>query len=102
SPDPMDTQQHLGMMQAFHTGFTNTRHEVLDLLESGNKAAVRGIWHGTHTGTFNNIPASGKKIRLPFMMIFEVENDEVVNQWIEMDSMTMLVQMGAMPSPAEA
>src|SRR6185503_17578418 len=100
SPAPMNTEQHLGMMKAFHDGFTNTRHEVLDLFESGNKLALRGIWHGTHTGTFNNIPASGKTIRLPFIFMIEFENNEMINQYIELDSMTMMMQMGAMPAPA--
>ncbi|MEO8149881.1 MAG: ester cyclase [Bacteroidia bacterium] len=99
SPAPMDTQHHLGMMKAFHDGFSNARHEVLDLFESGSKVVLRGIWHCTHTGTFNNIPASGKSINLPFIMIIEVENNEMRNQWIELDSMTMMMQMGAMPTP---
>jgi len=102
SPVPMDAMHHLGMMQAFHAGFSNTRHEVLDLLESGNKVVVRGVWHGNHTGTFNNIPASGKNIHLPFIMIMEVENNEIANQWIELDSMTMMMQMGAIPTPEAA
>ena len=55
-----------------------------------------------HTGTFNNIPASGNAINLPFIMIFEVENDELVKQWIEMDSMAMMMQMGAMAMPEAA
>jgi len=102
SPAPMDRAQHVGMMKAFHEGFSNTKHEVLDLFESGNKVVIRGVWHGNHTGTFNNIPASGKTIHLPFIMIIEVANDEMVNQWIELDSMTMMMQMGVMPMPEAA
>lgn len=102
SPVPMDTSGHLGMMKAFHTGFSNTRHEVLDLLESGNKVVLRGTWHGAHTGEFNNIPASGKDIHLPFIMIIEIENNEMLNHWIELDSMSMMMQMGAIPTPTGA
>lgn len=102
SPAPMDTAQHIGMLRSFHSAFSDTRHEILDLFESGNKAVVRGIWHARHTGPFNNIPASGKNIHLPFISIIEVENSEMVNQWIELDSMTMMMQLGAIPAPGEA
>jgi predicted ester cyclase len=101
-PEPLNQQQHVEMAKGFSAGFTNARHEVLDTIESGNKVVVRGIWHGTHTGTFNNIPPSGKTIHWPFILIAEVENGEMVNQWMEMDSMSMLIQVGAMPAPQMA
>jgi len=44
SPIPMDRAGHLGLSKAFQSGFSDTRHEILDLLKSGNKVTVRGIW----------------------------------------------------------
>jgi len=35
-------------------------------------------------------------------MIIEVENEEMINHWIEMDSMSMMIQLGAMPAPSAA
>jgi steroid delta-isomerase-like uncharacterized protein len=100
SPEPMNAEQHLMVAKGFNSGFSNTRHEVIDVIESGSKVVVRGNWHGTHTGLFNNIPASGKTVRLPFIMIVEVENGEMINHWVEMDSMSFMMQLGAIPSPA--
>jgi len=99
SPMPMDAAQHLGLLNAFQTGFSNTRHEILDIFESGNKVVIRGIWHGLHSAAFNNIPASGKTVRLSFICIIEIENNEMLNQWIELDSMVLMMQIGAIPSP---
>jgi len=99
-PEPLDQKGHVGMAKGFNAGFSGTRHEVLDIIESGNKVVVRGVWHGKHTGTFNNIPPSGKTIHWPFILIAEVDNGEMINQWMELDSMTMLMQVGAMQAPA--
>lgn len=69
-----------------HESFANCRHELIDILEDGNKVVVRGIWHAKHTGTFNGIAASGETVRLTFISIVEVENNEMKNEWNEMDS----------------
>jgi len=99
SPLPMDSMQHLDLLRSFQSGFSDTRHEILDIFESGNKVVVRGIWHGLHSGSFNNIPASGKTVRLSFICIIEIENNEMLNQWIELDSMVLMMQIGVIPIP---
>ena len=98
SPVPMNADQHIELMQAFMGGFSNANHEVADMMECDDKVTVRGYWQGVHTGEFNGIPASGKPVRLSFIMIFEVQNNELVNQWIEMDGMNFMMQIGAIPS----
>ena len=100
SPEPMDNAQHLGLMKAFNGGFTQGHHEFADVIEAGNKVVARGTWTGKHTGEFNGIPASGKQVKLPFIVIGEIEDNELRTQWIEMDSMTLLTQMGAIPAHA--
>jgi hypothetical protein len=35
-------------------------------------------------------------------MILEVENDEIKNQWVELDGMSLMMEIGAMPLPANA
>jgi len=102
SPVPMTTDQHLEMMHAFKSGFSNSNHEVADIMECDDKITVRGFWQGVHTGDFNGIPASGKPVRLSYIMIFEVSGQELVNQWIEMDGMNFMMQIGAMPAAHSA
>jgi predicted ester cyclase len=93
APGPMNAEQHVGMSKAFHESFSQSQHELLDIMESGNKIAARGLWHGVHTGDFNGIPPTGKEIRLSFITIAEIENNEVRNQWTEMDSMYLMAQI---------
>jgi len=97
SPVPMNAEQHIGLSKAMNESFSDGRHEMVDVLEAGNKVVVRAIWHGTHTGSFNGIPASGKTVHLSFIAICEIENEEIKNQWAEMDGMSLMMQIGAMP-----
>lgn len=95
SPEPMNAAQHVGMSEAFK-GFTDQRHEILDWIEAGNKVVMRAVWHGRHTGDFNGIPATGNQVDLSFITIVEVENGTMARQWIEMDGMSLMKQVGAM------
>jgi predicted ester cyclase len=100
SPEPANAEQHLAMHKGFQAGFTGGRHEWEDILEDGNKVAARGTWSGVHTSTFNGIAPTNKKVQLTFITICEIENNEIKNQWVEMDSMSLMMQLGAMPEPA--
>jgi predicted ester cyclase len=102
SPVPMNAEQHLAMSKAFDDAFTNGKHEWADILEVGNKVVARGIWRGVHTGTFNGIAPTGKNVALTFIAIIEIENNEMKNQWVEMDAMSLMMQLGAVPAPAHA
>jgi steroid delta-isomerase-like uncharacterized protein len=101
-PDPMGMAQHVGMLKSFESSFSNVGHEVLDLFEAGNKVVLRGIWVGTQIGEFNGIPASGKTVRSPFISIFEIDNGEIINQWLQFDLMSFTGQMGAGPQGQSA
>ncbi len=100
SPVPMNAEQHIGMSKAMNESFSDGRHEIIDILEDGNKVVVRATWHGAHTGAFNGIPASGKPVHLSFIAICEIENGQIKNQWAEMDGMSLMMQIGALPAPA--
>jgi len=101
SPVPLNAEQHLGVSKAMKESFTNGRHEIVEVMETGNKVVLRGIWHATHTGLFNGGAASGKSVHLTFITIVEVENNEMKNEWNEMDAMSLMMQIGALPAPTQ-
>ncbi len=102
SPEPANAEQHLAFHQGFQAAFTGGKHEWQDMLEDGNKVAARGTWSGVHTANFNGIAATNNKVQLTFITICEIENNEVKNQWVEMDGMSLMMQLGAIPEPAHA
>ena len=92
--------EHVAM---FEGGFPRYRIAVEDMIEEGNKIAVRARFQGTHTGNFNGIPPTGKTVDLPFMIIYMVEGQKIVQHWLEANQLALLTQLGVMstePQPA--
>src|SRR5215216_4112297 len=61
SPEPANAEEHIGMMQMM-TGAFSGQHHFDQLVEQGEWIAVSGHWEGTHTGEFNGVPATGKRV----------------------------------------
>ena len=80
----------------YEAGFP--RYEMIpeDMIEEGNKVAVRMTVKATHKNTFMDIPATGKRIELPLMIIYEIENGKIVNNWMSFDRMAFMEQLGVM------
>ncbi len=77
------------------------RFDILDTIISDNKAAIRSRVTGTQTGTFLQMPATGKPFDVEGIDIVEV-NDElkVTQHWGIFDFAKMMQQVGlAQPPP---
>ncbi len=98
-PGPEGFKQMLGM---FRSGFPDLRVDLHDVLAEGDKAASRGTWHGTHQGEFMGIPATGKRIAVTYTDIWRFENGKLVENWVQMDLMGLMQQLGVAPAPGPA
>lgn len=86
----------------YHNAFPNMRISVEDDLAEGDTLVSRYTWRGTHTGAFNGIPATGKDVVGTGIGIFHVRDGKISEEWIQEDSVGLLQQLGAIPSPAPA
>ena len=77
-------------------------HATIDLLiaECDLVAGYHTVT-GTHTGDFRGIPATGKSMRVEEAHISRFANGKVVEHWVQMDRMSMMQQLGALPSPEQ-
>lgn len=95
-PGPEGFRQMLGQFQA---GFPDMQIIVEDVLAEGDKVATRGYFTGTHQGEFNGFPATGKEIKVRYLDIWRIENGTAVENWVQLDLMGLLQQIGAVPLP---
>ncbi len=81
--------------------FPDLRLTIIDLLVEGDKVAVRWILHGTDLGGYDNHLPTGKPIRMTGISMLRLENDSIMEEWIEVDIAGMLRQLGYvyMPQP---
>ncbi len=94
----MDLAGMRGMMGMFFSALPDIRHEVLDLFGEGDRIAVRLQLRATHQGELMGVPATGKQIELDVSNVFRFDGDKIEEQWITADMLSMLKQIGAVPS----
>jgi steroid delta-isomerase-like uncharacterized protein len=71
-------------------------------MAEGDRVTVRWTWNGTHTGTFNGIPPSHKQVSNDGTVIYQVKDGKIVRNWLLMDRLGVLQQIGLIPSDLTA
>ena len=93
----------LAFVTAFKQAFPDLHWEMREFIEGSNTVVVEGVFIGTNTGTMvgprGPIPATGRRVELPFCDIWRVRNGRIVENRIYYDQITFLDQLGLMISP---
>ena len=63
----------------------------------GGKAAMRFTARGTHKGEFQGIPPTGKQVTLSGINIQHIVDGKIVENWVSLDALGMLQQLGVLP-----
>ena len=100
-PDARGPEGMRAVMSQFFAAFPDMRVEVEDVIAAGDKATSRGVMHGTHRGEFMGIPATGKPVRIGYMDIWRFEGGKAVENWVQMDMLGMMQQLGVAPGPGK-
>ena len=60
-----------------HEGAFDARMELKNLLADDGKAAIEADFVGTHTGEFAGIPATGRDVRVPYSVVYELRGGQI-------------------------
>ena len=88
-------------VEVFERGFPQYRLKAEDMIEEGDKVVVRARFSGTHSGNFNGIPATGKEVELPFIIIYRFDGGKLAEHWLEANHLALLTQLGVMQAAAQ-
>ena len=84
----------LGMLNYFyHVAFDATATPRTTLFGENN-AMVEGEFVGKHIGEFAGIPATGKDVRVPLCVVYDLENDQIKRGRIYFEMPALLQQLG--------
>lgn len=86
-----------GVVTAFRTGFPDVNVVIDDVIAAGDKVVARLTGYGTHTGEFLGLAPTGKKIEVRIISIFRIADGKIVERWENMDTMTLMQQIDAIP-----
>jgi steroid delta-isomerase-like uncharacterized protein len=94
-PMPAPGREGFKQVAAMFLSAFPDQHVVAELqIAEGDKVANRGYWTGTHRGAFLGIPATGKTVRVSFVDIWRIENDQAVENWVQQDIAGLMQQLG--------
>ena len=97
-PGPAGMKAVLGM---FITAFPDFHVTVEDVIGEGELASSRGYFTGTHQGDFQGIPPTGKQVKVGYIDMWRAENGMLVENWVQLDMVGLLQQLGVMPAPGQ-
>ena len=82
------------VVRMFEGAFPDFRYEVEDMVDEGDKVAVRDVFTGTHEGNFMGIPATGNHVTMQTIHIFRFEDGRMAEHWAVRDDLGMMRQLG--------
>ena len=65
------------LIRYVHEGAFDARPELKNLLTDEGKAAIEADFAGTQTGEFAGIPATGRAVRVPYSVIYDLRGDKI-------------------------
>ncbi len=82
-----------------HTGMSDVRYTIEDLIAEGDRVMYRWTLRGRHTGPFMGIPPTGNRIAIDGIDLFRIEAGRIAESWVAADALGMLQQLGVLPPP---
>jgi predicted ester cyclase len=87
----------LQLHDALLPAFPDMTLPLEDFVAEGEKVLVRLRVKGTHLGPFGDMAASGRKIDIGVLDLFQIRDGVLVEHWALLDNLGMLKQLGALP-----
>jgi steroid delta-isomerase-like uncharacterized protein/deazaflavin-dependent oxidoreductase (nitroreductase family) len=98
SPPIAGIEQAKQLMVAYTSAFPDLRLTTEDMVAEGDKVAIRNTWRGTHQGTFQGLPPTGKYVTFTGSDIFRFAGGKIAEQWADLDALGLMQQLGGIPA----
>jgi len=102
TPDPIDVDATIQGIKAFYEAFPDLTHVIDEMIAEANKVAVRFTQHGTHTGDFEGIPGTGRKVVIPAMHTITFVDGKIKEWRLLEDNLGLMTQLGMELAPKES
>lgn len=74
--------------------FTEREYKTEHFMADGDWASCFGHIEATHSGEFMGIPATGKRVKIPYMDFWRVEDGRIADNPVSVDLAYVLFQLG--------
>ncbi len=97
APPGMPTDREGGKMflGGFLSAFPDSHVMIDDMIAEGDRVATKKTFTGTHTGDFDDIPATGNRVTIQYVDILRLRDGKIIEHWLSMDHLRFRQQLGA-------
>jgi hypothetical protein len=100
TPEPLTPKTTVkGFYKALFDAFPDCPVDTEAMYVEGDVLTWRFRFSGTHTGTFQGIPPSGRSFAIPGITILRFGAHRCAERWSVADFLGMMIQTGAIPAP---
>jgi predicted ester cyclase len=99
-PEPFDQAANRAFYEGIWAAFPGSRLTIDDTIAEGDQLAVRFHLDGEHRGEFMGVPPTGRAIVLNGLTVLRFRDGRVVERWTIGDNFGLMIQLGAIPTPA--
>lgn len=97
---PLSKEQNRKLVEEFRVGLPDLKHTLEEQIAEVDRVVTRGFFEGTHQGELQGIKPTGKQVKVSFILVHRVSGGKITEEWVDFDSVGLLQQLGALPTPA--
>ena len=90
---PIDIKQYGDFARGFYANFSEVRHDVQQIVADGDRVAMWTVVHGRHTGAFQGIAPTGRRVEVVEAIIVRLENRRIAEEWVSFDTASLIRQL---------
>jgi steroid delta-isomerase-like uncharacterized protein len=99
--DIQGSEEARQFINMYKSAFPDLRVTVEDVLAEGDQAVTRWTIRGTHRGDLMGTAPTERKIEFKGISIHRIEGGKIVEEWNGYDTLGVMQQIGAVPSPEQ-
>lgn len=80
-------------IEIMRQGFPDLQARIDDIMAADDRVAIRLTFSGTHTGEFQGISATGRRVSYMSNEFYRIDNGVIAEEWICSDVITMMSQI---------
>jgi steroid delta-isomerase-like uncharacterized protein len=89
------------LITMLRSAFPDFKATINDIVAEGDRVVIRQTWSGAHKGQFMGVPPTGRRVSFGVIDIVRIAGGKCVEHWGQMDSMSLMQQLGAIPTPGQ-
>ncbi len=90
---PMNRDERIEDERYFFSAFSNIQTSVEDAISQGEKVACRVRMNCSHTGLYQGIPATNKRVTITYIEFLLLRDRKILKEWAEFDLLGIINQL---------